>query len=111
MYEINPRKKRAGLFKGEIWVDPETGLSLREAGRLVKNPSVFLKKVEFTREFAILDGVAMPTQVRTTIQTRFWGPAHLVIRYQDYEWKEKPDIAGANGGATRIPPPAQLANH
>ena len=29
-------------------------------GSFVKNPSVFLKKVEFVREYEIHDGVAIP---------------------------------------------------
>src|SRR5262249_33950009 len=47
IFELNPKKKRVGLFKGEIWVDTATGMPLKEKGRWVKNPSVFLKNVDF----------------------------------------------------------------
>jgi hypothetical protein len=40
-FEVKPRKKRVGLFKGEHWVDAKTYLPVRESGHFVKNPSIF----------------------------------------------------------------------
>ena len=88
VFELNPRKKREGLFKGELWLDAETGLSLRETGRFVKSPSVFLKKVEFVREYTIREGVAVPKAMQSSIQTRFWGTAELDIQYSDVVWED-----------------------
>lgn len=88
VFEVTPRKKRQGLFKGEVWIDSETALTLYETGRFVKSPSVFLKKVEFSREYAILDGVAVPKTMQTSIETRFWGPAQLDIQFSDFHWED-----------------------
>lgn len=88
VFEVNPRKKREGLFRGEVWVDADTALTVLEAGRFVKSPSVFLKKVEFTREYSILDGVAVPKAMQTSIETRFWGKAELDIQYTEFCWEE-----------------------
>jgi hypothetical protein len=88
VFEVTPRKKRQGLFKGEVWIDSETALTVYETGRFVKSPSVFLKKVEFRREYAILDGVAVPKTMQTTIETRFWGPAQLDIQFSDFHWED-----------------------
>ena len=33
IFELNPKKKRVGLFKGELWVDTATGMPLKEMGR------------------------------------------------------------------------------
>lgn len=88
VFEVSPRKKRQGLFKGEVWIDAETALTIFEAGRLVKSPSVFLKKVQFSREYAILDGVAVPKTMQTSIETRFWGPAQLDIQFSDFHWDD-----------------------
>lgn len=89
VFEINPRKKREGLFKGEIWLDSDTGLTVREAGRFVKSPSVFLKKVFFAREYTIRDGYAVPKLIQTSIETRFWGQAELDIQYSGFTWEEQ----------------------
>lgn len=83
VFEVQPRASKVGLFKGEIWIDSETGLTLREAGRLVKTPSMFLKRVDFEREYEIQDGTSVPKALRTQVMTRIWGPAELEIRYSD----------------------------
>lgn len=88
VFEVNPRKKRQGLFKGEIGIDAETALVVYETGRFVKSPSVFLKKVQFSREYAILDGVAVPKTLQTSIETRFWGLAQLDIQFSDFHWDD-----------------------
>ncbi len=84
VFELDPRKKKLGLFKGEIWLDGDTGMPLREAGELVKNPSVFLKKVEFVRDYAIQDGISVPVHIQSTVDTRWVGTAELSINYSNY---------------------------
>jgi hypothetical protein len=44
LFDLKPKEKRVGLFKGELWLDSETYLPIRESGVFVKNPSIFLKK-------------------------------------------------------------------
>lgn len=88
VFEISPRKKREGLFKGEIWLDADTSLPVREVGRFVKSPSVFLKKVDFTREYSIQEGVAVPQTMEINSQTRFWGMAELAIQYSEFTWED-----------------------
>jgi hypothetical protein len=84
VFQVNPRKKRVGLYKGELWVDAETYLPLRESGRLVRNPSVFLKKVEFVREYEIQDGLALPSKIESRVDTRVVGVAQLKIRFSNF---------------------------
>ena len=86
VFEVAPRKKRQGLFKGDIWVDEETALPIREAGRLVKSPSVFLKKVEFVREYQIEGQLAMPLRTQSLTETRFWGKAQVAVQYSNWKW-------------------------
>jgi hypothetical protein len=86
LYEISPRKKRVGLYKGEFWIDEETALPVQEAGQFVKSPSpIFLKKVSFTRTYLIVDGVALPTRIESLIETRIVGKAELVINYTNFQ--------------------------
>jgi len=93
VFEINPRKKREGLFKGELWLDADTAQPVREAGRFVKSPSVFLKKVDFTREYTIQEGVSVPQTMEINSQTRFWGMAELAIQYSQFAWEDAPVMA------------------
>jgi hypothetical protein len=88
VFELTPRKKRVGLFKGELWVDAATYLPLREAGRFVKNPSIFLKRVEFVRNYDIVGGVAVPRQIQSTVETRLVGKAQLEIHYSNVAFED-----------------------
>lgn len=83
IFELKPRKKRVGLFKGELWIDASTYLPVRESGAFVKTPSVFLKKVEFTRNYEIHDGVAIPKHIQSTVDTRIVGKADISIDFSD----------------------------
>jgi hypothetical protein len=83
VFQVSPRKKMVGLYKGELWVDAATYLPLRESGRFVKNPSVFLKKIEFVRDYEIKDGVAFPSHIESRVDTRFWGPAEMDINFKN----------------------------
>lgn len=81
VFEVSPRKKKVGLFKGEVWIDAETYLRVRESGRFVKTPSIFLKKIEFVRTYEIRDGVSVPRQIHSTVDTRLVGKAELTIDF------------------------------
>jgi hypothetical protein len=89
--ELKPRKKRLGLFKGELWLDPLTYLPVREAGRLVKNPSIFIKKMEFVRNYEIRDGIAWLVNLESRTQTRIVGRADLTITYANFH-KQEPSL-------------------
>ena len=47
IYQVKPRKKRPGLFKGRIYLDAHTGSLVRAEGSIVKSPSFFVKNIEF----------------------------------------------------------------
>jgi len=86
--EVKPKRKAEGLFKGELWLDPATGMPIREAGRLVKSGSIFLKKIEFVNSFQIQDGVAIPKHFESTVDTRFVGRAVLSVDYSNFSRQE-----------------------
>ena len=90
VFQVTPRHKVVGLFKGEIWIDATTYLPVRESGRFVKSPSFFLKKIEFVREYDIKDGISVPRQVHTIVDTRLVGPAELTIDFHNVSLAQGP---------------------
>jgi hypothetical protein len=93
---VTPRHKKVGLFKGELWVDAQTYLPVREAGSFVKTPSIFLKKMQFVRVYEIQNGVAIPQRMESKADVRFIGPVELNVNYFKFS-KEEPDtVAGAS---------------
>ena len=86
--DVTPRKKVVGLFKGELWIDAQTGMPVRESGQFVKNPSVFLKKIAFVRYYEMRDGVAFPVHIQSTVDTRIVGRAELAISFSNFSKQE-----------------------
>jgi hypothetical protein len=100
VFQLAPRKKRVGLFKGEMWLDARTYLPVLEKGRLVKNPSIFFKKVDFERDFAIQNGTAVPERMNSTIATRLVGKVELNISYSNFAQNTG---SSENSGPSAIP--------
>jgi hypothetical protein len=84
IFQVTPRQKRQGLFKGDLWIDAGTYLRVRESGYLVKSPSIFLKKVAFIRKYEIRDGISVPLQVQSVVDTRLAGEAELTIDFSNF---------------------------
>jgi hypothetical protein len=81
VFQVAPRKKRVGLYKGEMWIDAATFLRVRESGIFVKSPSIFVKRIEFVRTYEIRDGIAVPLQVQSVVETRLVGKAEMTIDF------------------------------
>jgi len=81
IFQVTPRHKRVGLFRGELWVDAQTFLRVQESGYFVKNPSFFLKRVAFVRKYEIRDGISVPRHIQSVVDTRLVGKAQLDIEF------------------------------
>jgi hypothetical protein len=77
VYELMPVRKMIGLFKGELWLEEDTGLEMRQSGRLVKNPSVIFKTADFVRDYQTKDGLTYLAAVDYQAETRVIGPVRM----------------------------------
>lgn len=89
VFDVAPRKKGQGLYKGRLWIDAGTYLRVQESGYLVKNPSIFVKKVAFVRKYDIRDGVSVPRQVQSVVDTRIVGRAEINIAFSNFSIDER----------------------
>jgi hypothetical protein len=78
---LKPREKKVGLFKGELWLDADTYMPVRESGMFVKSPSFMLKKMQFVRDYELQNGVSVPQRTESRVETRFFGQVQLNINY------------------------------
>jgi len=78
-FRITPRKKRGGLIAGELWLDKWTGSVVRQSGTLVKNPSLWIRRIAITRENTLRDGAVESRLTHIYVDTRLVGRAELVI--------------------------------
>jgi hypothetical protein len=79
--QLKPSEKKVGLFKGELWLDAETYMPVRESGSFVKSPSFMLKKMQFVRDYELQNGVSVPQRTESRVETRFFGQVELNINY------------------------------
>lgn len=102
---VNPREKKVGLFKGELWLDAETYMPVRETGTFVKSPSFMLKKVQFVRDYDLQNGVSVPQRTESRVETRFFGKVELNVNYLTFSkdtaqaGPEEADAAVADAGS------------
>ncbi|MBA0087075.1 MAG: hypothetical protein HRJ53_18990 [Acidobacteria bacterium Pan2503] len=83
-FRVIPRKKREGLINGVLWLDGETGVVVREFGYLAKSPSVFVKRINLTRENELNNGTIAKRITHVSVETRLIGRAQLVIVERPY---------------------------
>jgi hypothetical protein len=59
------------------------GTLVRVEGRLAKNPSFWVSRVNLVRTYRRLNGVLMPVSLDTTAQLRLFGSSalHMTYRY------------------------------
>src|SRR5271167_2342608 len=103
VYQVKPREKRAGLFKGRIYVDAYTGSLVRVEGRPVKSPSLFIKKVDFVQDYADIGPFTFPVHIHSEASARIVGRAIVDVYQRDYQPVANPT---ANTAATAQVVPA-----
>jgi hypothetical protein len=102
-YQVKPRQKRPGLFKGFILVDAASGRLRRAEGTMVKSPSLFVKKIEFVQDYAEYGPFSLPAHIHSVAKTRLVGQAVVEIYHSGYEAKtvaEMQSKAGSSASAS-----------
>jgi len=79
VFRVTPKRRRGGLFRGELWLDAATALPLRIWGDVVKSPSRFLSHPHFVRDYDLADGVAQPRRLILTARAAFVGDVEMTI--------------------------------
>lgn len=85
VFQVKPRVKRPGLFKGRIYLDAGSGSLRRAEGTLVKTQSIFIKKIEFVQDYADFEGFTLPVHARSVAKTRLVGRAVVEVTTDSYD--------------------------
>ena len=80
---LKAAKKSDGLVNGSVLLDPSTGFITRIHGRLVKNPSFWIRDVDVTWRFATINGHLVPLEMSSTGRVRMFGRSNFKMTY-DY---------------------------
>jgi hypothetical protein len=83
--EVTPRVPKKYLIRGTIWVDATDYAIVRIQGSPARNPSFFIKSVEFTHMYQKAGPLWLPASDVSLSDARIFGPTRLTILYHDYE--------------------------
>lgn len=96
VFQVKPRKKRQGLFKGKMFLDSYTGSLRRAEGKLVKNPSFFIKKLEFVQDYTDVGEFTFPVRIQSEAKVRLIGRA--IVRIFTGNYQAAPVVQTASAG-------------
>jgi hypothetical protein len=68
------------MIRGELWIDSASGLATRKVGRFIKNPSVFVRRIDVVEDIYIRDEASYLRVTHLVIDTRLAGRAELTVR-------------------------------
>ena len=98
VFLLRPRRKRAGLFHGELWLDADTAAPVRLWGDLVKSPSIFVRSFRFVQDYQTIAGCAEPLRLLVTAHTRIVGTVEMTV-WTHPASAETEDAGGMNSGS------------
>jgi hypothetical protein len=78
------------LVDGTMFLRPVDGELVRLQGRLVKNPSFWVKSVDIVRGYERIAGVVLPVSLQANAQIRLFGEATFRMTYSYSEIDGRP---------------------
>jgi hypothetical protein len=79
-----PKRKETDLFEGRIWIDTQDFAIVKIVGHLAKNPSFWIKRVDFVRNYRKIDGFWLLSREEAISAVRIYGKEILTVDYQNY---------------------------
>jgi hypothetical protein len=81
---IVPKTPNKYLMRGRIWVDAEEYAIVRIEGQPAKNPSFWIKSVQFVHIYEKSGSFWLPVSDRSETEARIFGSTEVTIQYFDY---------------------------
>jgi hypothetical protein len=78
---VTPLRKDRALIAGRMFLTP-AGELRRIEGRLARNPSFWVTRVDIVRSYRPINGVLMPVLLETKARLRLLGSAGLRMTYR-----------------------------
>lgn len=79
-----PKRKDTCLFQGKVWIDAREFAIVKIIGEPAKNPSFWIKKAVFIRQYQRIGGCWLPLKDETTAEIRIFGKNILTIYHNNY---------------------------
>ena len=83
--QVAPKRIDKYLFKGKLWIESKEFAIVRIEGQPAKNPSFWIKKVNFVRRYQRIDDFWLPLKDETVTEVRLLGTNIFTIDHDSYE--------------------------
>ncbi len=78
--QLSPKRQAVELIRGRAWVDSKEFAVRKIEGAVAKNPSIWIKNINLTINYADVNGVWLQTATRAIADVRFVGSHVLTSR-------------------------------
>jgi hypothetical protein len=85
VFQVKPRKKRVGLFKGRVYLEAHTGSLVRVEGTAVKSPSFFVKNIQFSQDYTDIASFTLPVHMHSEAKARIVGRTIIDVTHTNYQ--------------------------
>jgi hypothetical protein len=82
--DISPKSKAPDMIDGTLWVDAKDGSVIQVQGVESKSGSVFTGPTQILRQYANVNGFALPAHSRAVANGKLFGRTVIKIDCQDY---------------------------
>lgn len=79
---LRPLRKERPLIRGRMFLTPGDGELVRVEGRLARNPSLWISRVDVVRSYRRINGALVPVSLESTAQLRLLGRSTLLMIYR-----------------------------
>jgi hypothetical protein len=102
VFQVKPRQKRAGLFRGTVYIDAYTAGMVRAEGRVVKSPSLFIRSIDFVQDYAQVGDFNLIAHIHSVADTRLIGRAVVDITHNDYQVRTMTEVVAQAHSTPRV---------
>jgi hypothetical protein len=86
-----PKRQDICLFEGKVWIDAREFAIVKITGEPAKNPSFWIKKAAFVRQYQRIGGCWLPLKDEITAEIRIFGGNTLTIYHNNYRVRLRDD--------------------
>ena len=79
VFLLKPRRKRTGVFRGELWLKADTATPLRLWGDVMKSPSVLVRSFRFVQDYQMVCGCTEPLRLLLSARTLEAGRVEMSV--------------------------------
>ncbi|OGF59568.1 MAG: hypothetical protein A2Y62_03790 [Candidatus Fischerbacteria bacterium RBG_13_37_8] len=89
LLDVEPKREEKYLFRGRVWIEANDFAVVRLEGSPAKRPSIWTRKVEFSRENQKVGDFWVPAKDESTTKIFIFGDSTYIVHYFNYQFQTR----------------------